>query len=215
MFTMSSSASARPYGGVDASQRVAERRERILEAGLDLLAGTEVDTAFTVRGVCRASGLVARYFYESFADGDALAVAVYEKVVQDLVSHALGALSAVDDDERGRVRVGLASIVAHLAEDPRRGRLMFATAATHPALAPKRLEMVGMFAGLLTAQVREFYGVESNGQIETIARFLVGGFGETLTAWQNGDLTVGQDELVDLCIDLFVASAAPVRRRDA
>ncbi|HXO46773.1 MAG TPA: TetR/AcrR family transcriptional regulator, partial [Mycobacterium sp.] len=34
-------ASARPYGGVDAADRLATRRARLLEAGLDLLGGDE------------------------------------------------------------------------------------------------------------------------------------------------------------------------------
>ena len=47
---------ARPYGGVDAADRLARRRAGLLEAGLELL-GTDIDPAeLTVRGICRQAG---------------------------------------------------------------------------------------------------------------------------------------------------------------
>ncbi|AXT85447.1 TetR/AcrR family transcriptional regulator [Aeromicrobium sp. A1-2] len=203
---MTPSSSARPYGGIDAAQRVAERRERLLEAGLDLLGSADEGSALTVRGVCTRAGLVARYFYEGFADSDALAVAVYEQVVQDLVEDALAALTDAPADDREQIRFGLSAIIDHLADDPRRGRLMFTTAVTHPALAAKRLEMMRMFAGLLATQAQSFYDTDPSSRLDAVARFLVGGFGETLTAWQHGDLDLSQEDLVEVCLELFAAS---------
>jgi AcrR family transcriptional regulator len=208
---MSTPASVRPYGGVNADQRASERRERLLDAGLDLLGSADDSVSLTVRGVCAQAGVVARYFYESFADSDALAVAVYERVIANLVDETLAALSTSPDEEHERIRTGLGAIVAHLAADPRRGRLIFTSALSHPALAAKRLEMVRMFAGLLAAQAESFYKTDRTAGLDAVARFLVGGFGETLTAWQHGDLDVTQEELVDLCVALFASSAASVR----
>ncbi len=204
---MSTSASVRPYGGVNADQRAADRRERLLEAGLDLLGSADESVTLTVRGVCTQSGVVARYFYESFADSDSLAVEVYEQVIHDLVDQTLTALTKSSMDEQEQIRAGVGAIVEHLTADPRRGRLIFGTALTHPALAAKRLEMVRMFAGLLAAQAESFYETDRTARLDAVARFLVGGFGETLTAWQHGDLDVSQDELVDLCVALFASSA--------
>jgi AcrR family transcriptional regulator len=209
---MSTSASVRPYGGINAEQRAAERRERLLEAGLDLLGSADESVALTVRGVCSQAGVVARYFYEGFTDVDALAVEVYERVIQNLVTEALAALTVPSNDERQQIRTGLTAIVAHLAADPRRGRLMFGTALTHPALTAKRLEMVRMFTGLLTAQAESFYKTEPTARLDAIARFLVGGFGEALTAWQHGDVDLSQSELVDVCVEMFTSSADPLRQ---
>ncbi|HEY4795002.1 MAG TPA: TetR family transcriptional regulator, partial [Mycobacterium sp.] len=75
--------SARPYGGVDAADRLATRRARLLEAGLDLLGG-DVAADLTVRGVCRQAGVAARYFYESFADKDEFVGAVFDSVIAEL-----------------------------------------------------------------------------------------------------------------------------------
>src|SRR6201995_4988654 len=75
--------SARPYGGVDAADRLATRRARLLEAGLDLLGGDGA-AELTVRGVCRRAGVAARYFYESFTDKDELIGAVFDSVIAEL-----------------------------------------------------------------------------------------------------------------------------------
>ncbi|NHA01109.1 hypothetical protein G5V59_17810 [Nocardioides sp. W3-2-3] len=64
---MSAMADARRYGGQDAAQRVAERRARLLAAGLAVMGERGVAGA-TVRGVAEASGLAARYFYESLRE---------------------------------------------------------------------------------------------------------------------------------------------------
>ncbi len=208
---MSTPASVRPYGGVEADQRASDRRERLLEAGLDLLGSPDDAVSLTVRGVCAQAGVVARYFYESFPDSDALAVAVYERVISHLVDETLAALTTAPDDMQERIRTGLGAIVSHLAADPRRGRLIFTTALSHPALATKRLEMARMFAGLLAAQAESFYETDRSPRLDAIARFLVGGFGETLTAWQHGDVDLTQDQLVDLCVALFASSAASLR----
>ena len=211
MYVMSTSASVRPYGGVDADQRATNRRERLLEAALDLLGSADDSVALTVRGVCSQAGVVARYFYEAFSDSDALAVEVYERVIHDLVTETLAELTTSPSDEQQQIRTGVSAIVSHLAADPRRGRLIFGTALTHPALATKRLEMVRMFAGLLAAQAEAFYETDRTAHLDAVARFLVGGFGETLTAWQHGDLDLSQSEVVDLCVALFASSADSLR----
>ena len=43
--------SARPYGGVQAADRLAQRRHRLLQAGLDILGADSDLSALTVRGI--------------------------------------------------------------------------------------------------------------------------------------------------------------------
>jgi len=56
--------------------RVAARRARFIEAGIELF-GTQGFRGATVRGICAAAGLTDRYFYESFPTLEALLAAVY------------------------------------------------------------------------------------------------------------------------------------------
>ncbi len=211
MMRMTTTGNSRVYGGVDATARESARRRAFLDAGLQRLGTGQ--GSLTVRGVCSEAGLVARYFYESFSDGDDLVVAVYDEVIEGVVLAALAALSEAPADEREQVRAALGAVVTFIADDPRKGRLLFDTAVRHPALTRKRLESIRLFSAQLAQRTRDFYGIESSVELETVSRFLVGGFGETLIAWQHGDLDLSQDALVEQCTQLFQASAAPLLGR--
>jgi AcrR family transcriptional regulator len=73
----------RVYAGIGAQERTAARRERFVEAGIELF-GTLGFRATTVRGVCVEAGLTDRYFYESFDTLEALLVAVYGTLMRRL-----------------------------------------------------------------------------------------------------------------------------------
>ena len=85
-------AQVRPYRGVDAADRLAERRARLLEAGLDILGSDSDLSELTVRGICRQAGVTARYFYESFTDKDDLVASVYDWVIADIAASTQAAL---------------------------------------------------------------------------------------------------------------------------
>src|SRR4051812_23564273 len=74
-------APTRAYGGVALEERVAGRRARFVEAGIDFF-GTQGFRGATVRGICAAAGLTDRYFYESFASLEALLAEVYRTLTQ-------------------------------------------------------------------------------------------------------------------------------------
>ena len=76
-------APARSYGGLAMEERVAARRARFVEAGVELF-GTQGFRGATVRGICAAAGLTDRYFYESFASLESLLAAVYGSLTERL-----------------------------------------------------------------------------------------------------------------------------------
>lgn len=202
-----SSTPLRTYGGISGTDRQAERRAQLVEAGLDLLGSDDGVRALTVRGVCRRAGLAARYFYENFADRDALAVAVYDHVVEDIAATTLEAVQEAPTDAEAKVRSGLARLVRTVAEDPRRGRLLFSPSMAETALAERREASTRMFVGLLGVQAREFYGVDGSTRLDILAEMLVGGLAQTLTAWLDGSLEATEEEIVDHCAEMFLAVA--------
>ncbi|MEU3269716.1 TetR/AcrR family transcriptional regulator [Saccharomonospora sp. NPDC006951] len=200
-------AQPRTYGGVTGDVRIAERRAKFIEAGLDLL-GTPDGRRLSVRGACREAGLAARYFYESFADTEALAVAVYDHVVDDIAATTLAAIESASDNANAKVRAGLGTLVRTVAKDPRRGHLLFSPALGHTVLAGRRTASTRLFVRLLGLQAREFYGVGDSGRLDVTTEVLVGGLAQALTSWLDGTLAVSEDELVDHCRRLFLAVAA-------
>ncbi len=136
----------RPYRGVEAAERLAARRGRLLAAGLDLLGAEKDISELTVRGICRRAGLAARYFYESFTDKDEFVGGVFDWVIADLAATTQAAVAAVPAHEQ--TRAGMANIVRTIANDARIGRLLFSTQLANSVIARKRAESSALFAML-------------------------------------------------------------------
>ena len=98
------------WKGIPADRRREERRRRLLDAGFDLL-GREGWAATSVRAVCRAAGLSSRYFYESFADLDALVVAIFDEVVAQTTSRILGAIADAPRSTRAAARAAVETVL--------------------------------------------------------------------------------------------------------
>jgi AcrR family transcriptional regulator len=188
--------SARIYAGVEGDQRKAERRAQLIEAGLDLLGGPDGETAFSVRGVCK-----------SFADREALAVAVYEHAVGRIAESALRAVAEAPQEERALVRAVVAILVQEISDDPRLGRLVF-FASLNNMLAQQRLESVRMFVGLTIAQAVDFYDTPSGPELDLVGHFVVGGLAQILTAWLDGAVEVDTETLIERCTDLMIAAGS-------
>ncbi len=204
------SAGTRPYGGVSAEDRVAERRARLLEAGLEVLSG-EGWTGMTVRRVCAQAELTERYFYESFANREQLVVAVFERITDQAAAHVLAAVEAAPHDARAKSRAAIEAFVELLSDDPRRGRAMLIESVGAPELRGHRERGIEAFASLIAEQGRAFYGERAVAaeDAEMTAIALTGALAELLVAWLAGRLEVSSRRLVDHCVEIFVA-AAPV-----
>lgn len=208
MVCMNESSSARPYRGVEAPQRLATRRNRLLAAGLDLLGAEQQNiSAVTVRGVCRQAGLAARYFYESFADKDEFVGCVFDWVVAELAATTQAAVAAVPAHEQ--TRAGMANIVRTVVDDARLGRLLFSTQLADPVIVRKRAESSALFAMLSGQHVGDALRVPANDRIKAAAHFVVGGVGQTISAWLAGEVELEPDELVDHLAALLDELAEP------
>lgn len=114
---------ARAYGGVSEEDRRAARRLRLLEAGLDII-GTQGYGAATLRAVCARAELTERYFYESFANREALLAGVHRWVVEQLRADLAASFGRGDASADGRARAGLAVFFELLRADPRKARVL-------------------------------------------------------------------------------------------
>ena len=207
-------ATTRPYGGVSASDRRADRRARLVEAGLELL-GERGWTGTTVRGVCAEAGLSERYFYESFADREALLTAIFDRVAAEAASAVVAAVEAAPHDAEAKARAAVDAFVRLLADDPRRARAMLVESVGNESLKRRRRESVSAFAALIGERARDFYGADAIEPLdaELTALALVGGLAELVVRWLDGSLDVSRERLVDHCAQLFVAAAHVSSRR--
>jgi AcrR family transcriptional regulator len=207
------------YGGVPAAQRRAERRSRLLDAGEEIL-GTKGWQGTTVRAVCAGARLTPRYFYESFADREALLVAVFDRIAAEAANRVLEAVNMAPRDAAARSRAAIEAFVDFAVDDPRYARILFVEAMGSEALIRRRLDTIRLFAGLIAEQGREFFDPpqEADDLVETTAFLLAGGLAELLMAWLEGRLEVSRDRLIEDCAALFAATgeaAAAIARRRA
>lgn len=123
MATRTVPARGRTYGGLRSSERKDRRRQAFLDAGLTIFGTSGFRTA-TVRGLCKQAGLATRYFYESFADMEALLAAVFDACVEDFrrrVAATFGEPELAADPE-AMIEAGLKCFFAWV-EDPRVARV--------------------------------------------------------------------------------------------
>lgn len=119
---MASSRKARLYGGMDAEERRTERRQRLIEAAIEVYGEVGYRSA-TVKAICEAAELTERYFYESFANSEALLIAAYDHVVGQLHEDMAAAAATGGDDPEARLRAALTLYFTRLKEHPRPARV--------------------------------------------------------------------------------------------
>lgn len=192
----------RPYRGVAADKRRRERREKLLDACLDMVTDSGV-AAVTVDGICTRAGLSKRYFYESFGDRDAILVSALDDVI-DSVGTALEAIVQEQGSTADRVGQTAAVLVRALTADPR-ASLLYTSASANSALEARRRQMVDTFTPLLMRAVLD--ADPANPRAEAATVLMVAGTTELLDRWLRGDLNFTEVEFVDTLTALGVALA--------
>lgn len=98
------------------------QRQRLLEATIRVVAEKGYGPA-TVADLTREAGISRTTFYEMFEDKQACFLAAYDAAVDALVRRVSGAYEAAEGDWPERARVGLATMLEALAEEPALARL--------------------------------------------------------------------------------------------
>ena len=185
------------WNGLSTEERQRERRQLLIESAFELLAN-EGSNATTVRAVCARARLNPRYFYESFDDLDALVVALYDHLGEELQVVVSKAVADAEPTREAQVRAVVASTVRFVDEDRRRGRFLYHEALGNEALNRRRIEAGFALAALLAAGSDDV-------RHQVAASFVVGGFTEVLSAWVDGRIKVGRSRLIDQSTELFLA----------
>lgn len=205
----SKSGPMRPYGGVSAGDRVAERRRRLLAAGLECY-GRAGYAETGVKDVCAAAGLTHRYFYESFADSQALFLAVFDSVTDSLFAAVAAAVAQAGPDPEPQLRSAIGTFLVAMADDPRKRRLIFSEA---PAVGPRAEQhmraTLGRFTDLVAATAEAHLPAGAPGDmVRIVALSLVGTLERVVTEWQAGTLDLPVDVLIERVVELYLGLLA-------
>lgn len=181
----------------------------LVDAAFELL-GTKGGSATTVRAVCTEARLNPRYFYESFETLDDLLVAVYDRTFGRLTIRVASAVRAAEDDSRSALHAAVEATVVYVAEDPRRGRVLYSEALGNEALSRRRIEAMFEVVDLVRADAERRRGDDGlEHEVDAMsAAMIVGGFSELLVAWLEGKIDADAERVIDISSELLAAIGA-------
>jgi AcrR family transcriptional regulator len=195
---------SRPYRGVAHADRIAERREMLIETGLDCLHEDGL-SGVSVRSICTRARLTPRYFYESFADLDALLLAIVDAVAAEVAARSLAATRAAGASGPDQVRAAIDAGYAVVATDRRKATALLVAAAGHGPLAARRQQIVADYAQLALANLAPLGALPDRREATATAMFLMGGAGELIGAVLSGRVRLSRTQLVDRLTELWLA----------
>jgi AcrR family transcriptional regulator len=198
----------RLYRGLSASERSAQRRERFLEAGLELF-GTDGYAHTSIRAVSAKASLNSRYFYESFSSREDLLFHVYSQIIRGVATAVVEVTARAHTIEE-QAREGLRVAWTILTEDRRKARVI----ALEVVGVSERLERLRRanrhaFAEILIQNSRNIHGGAVSSRLDPVltARSLMGAVVEMIVDWINGDVDASVEEIVEHFTRLFTIVA--------
>jgi len=196
----------RSYGGKTAAERTSERRERLIEATINVLAEYGEGRA-TMTAVCAGAGLTERYFYESFANLDDAMLIAFDQVCNEILTLAAQVIEETPGTPEERVHAVMQTFVDLVVAAPEKGKVAVMQASANPLLRTRRNELIGVFADFVAREAADLYGDHTWPEDRTrlFGVVYIAGFAELISAWLNGDVEQTPAELVDTASDLFTA----------
>lgn len=189
---------SRSYGGKSADQRRAERHDALIEAARELWR-EQGWAAVTMRGVCARARLTDRYFYENFADRDALLNEIWDLTRDETLGMLYAAIAPlIAESPLIQLHAVIDAMVRRIADDPGDAQILFGDHAGSAALERRRRDTIQTAVEIFLGLSRPYLKPDAD---ETKLRVSVligiGGFVETVLAWRSGALTLSADELIE------------------
>lgn len=201
-------ASKRRYNGMSADDRTADRRARLLEAGLEVFSTAGAQNT-TMTAICAEAKLTERYFYQNFSSKEDVLEKVVESVSDEIRAAALDALHSPAPTAEDQVHNAIAAFVGVLTDDRRKGRVAMIESLAVDSLRDYRRQSMRAFAHLVAEQSRELFGEQAwpQPQSEINGLLFIGGLAELVIAWLNDEIAVTPADIVDAATRHFVATA--------
>jgi AcrR family transcriptional regulator len=187
-----SSVSPKRYRGSSADERRALRRRRLIEAAV-MVYGERGYHNSSVKAVCDAAGLTERYFYESFANSEALLVASVQGAT-DLLLDEIRAAANERPIGAARVRAMLEAYYAALRQEPVAARVFLLEVQGVSRSADEVVKRLRVrFADMLEAA----WGGKANATDSLLKTGVIGALIHIAMAWVLGDYARPFAEVVD------------------
>lgn len=203
----------RRYGGRTSAERLAERRARLIEAALAVY-GSQGYRATSVKAICAAAGLTERYFYEAFANSEALLITCFEQINGELVEQIRQAGAAAPHEPDERLRLMVCRYFESLRDQPAAARVFLvecaAVAGSSAAVASVFEAALTRFSALLQSVV-DPQGLGPATANPLLARGVIGGLLHIALRWVQSDFAAPLGEVAEAALPLC-RLVAPAKR---
>ncbi|MFD5098784.1 TetR/AcrR family transcriptional regulator [Streptomyces albidochromogenes] len=197
------------YAGKTASERQAERRQKFLDAALQLFGSRPGYRATTVAALCEASGLSTRQFYEEFRTLEDVLAALHLQVNDWAESAVVEALARTEGrplpERYGSV---FRAYAASIAVDPRRIRMTFTEiVGVSPRMDEQRLARRARWIDLMCAEAAAAArrGEAADRDYRVAAAAFIGSVNGLLHDWAAGWVDATLEEVVEELVHLLLA----------
>lgn len=198
----------RGYGGRSAAERRAERRERLLAAGLELF-GTRGYAATSIERLCAAASVSTRNFYEEFTGREELLTALHSDInarAGEALTAAYAAAAA--EDLATRVERAVRAFVTVTASDPRWARIAFVEVIGVNADLERhrfgwRERWADTLLGMIHAAVADGEAVDRDYRLSVIA--IIGAVNNLVHHWSARDKDIPLDDITAELTRLILA----------
>ena len=112
------------WGGVHRDQRVENRRNKLLEAGLEEI-GTNGYAKARIKDICKLAGLTERYFYESFKNKEELLSCIYKDILDELIDNLQAHLVQSESEPQDAITAIFRQFYDTFQKDPRKARILY------------------------------------------------------------------------------------------
>jgi AcrR family transcriptional regulator len=193
---------------MSAEQRLADRRERLIQAAYTLFASPGFHST-TIERLCATARISNRAFYECFAGREELMRAVYDRCVDETLAYVSAAIAEGSASLDSRIISGIAAYVHFVTEDPRRARLMhLEVRRAGDVLSNARQRAVGEFTVIIESALDEL-GEKPPLDLHLLSLALIGALQELLIEWVLSDDQPSITVLVDTCVYFFRRAFLP------
>jgi AcrR family transcriptional regulator len=198
------STSVRTYGGKSAAERTVERRGRLVQATIALLAAYG-EAGTTMTAICARAGLTERYFYESFPHREDALLAALDHVSECITTVTLEAIETTPGSPEERVHAVMAAFVDLVSREPALGLVATVQSSATARLRARRRELIGEFADLVAHEAAELYGEQAwpADRARVQGMVYIAGFAELVGSWLTGEVELTADQLTTTAGDLF------------
>lgn len=200
----------RPFRGVSAADRVRQRRDALLEAGLSALADSPL-ASVTVDDISARAGLSKRYFYEQFHTRNDLFATLVERLIEQLTAAAAAPAQAPNTGILDRLRQAVVGVVSVLIEDPCNARLFVDTIGGNQLADTVRRTEHAIAAVLIDVTIADTLLTEKERtRLNMAALILVAGTARAVSDWLSGSIDLSRTELLEEIVRVAAAAMQTV-----